>query len=237
MIRTIERSQMEYAGETRDYLLKNASWHQEDSPYKANIVIKMMARHAIKPATIADVGCGAGLVTELLARNFPNAAVAGYDISPDAAMFWPSRSAPNLSYANTDILQEDTVFDLLLTLDVFEHVEDYFGFLRALKPRARYHLFNIPLDMNVLKVLTGLHHARTKVGHLHYFDAYTACETLSDTGYAIVDSFISNATRGTAPRNLRQAIVAGPRLIASTLLGDRISAKLMGGSSLVVLTR
>ena len=44
-------------------------------------------------------------------------------------------------------------YDLILCIDVFEHVEDYIGFLKTLKNKSKYHIFNIPLDMCALKVL------------------------------------------------------------------------------------
>ena len=38
---------------------------------------------------------------------------------------------------------------------------------------SQYIIFNIPLDMNIVKLLTnGLKLARDEVGHLHYFNYY-----------------------------------------------------------------
>ena len=45
------------------------------------------------------------------------------------------------------------IFDLLLMLDVFEHVEDYIGLLRAVRSKAKQKLFHIPLDLSVQSVL------------------------------------------------------------------------------------
>ena len=228
---------MDYEAVGGGYLEANPTWHQEDSPYKAGFVQKMLDRNPGELKTIADVGCGAGLVAELMAKDNPGSSVTGYDIAPEAMHFWGQRSQANLQFKAEDILAVQDRYDLITCLDVFEHVEDYFGFLRRLRPRARRHIFNIPLDMNVLKMMTGLHYARKEVGHLHYFNAYTGEATLRDCGYAIEDRFISNAARATPPRNMRQRVVAGPRIVASMLLGDAITAKLMGGGSLVVMTR
>ena len=40
-------------------------------------------------------------------------------------------------------------FDVILVLDVIEHLEDYFSFLRTIKERALYKIFHIPLDLSV----------------------------------------------------------------------------------------
>jgi len=52
-------------------------------------------------------------------------------------------------------LEEDTYFDSLLCIDVFEHVEDYIGFVKTLKSKATYKIFHIPLDISVLSVIRG----------------------------------------------------------------------------------
>lgn len=79
-----------------------------------------------------------------------------------------------------------------------------------------------------------LRHAREEVGHLHYFNRYTAPETLKYTGFLVENAFLSAAFRSTPPRNPRQALVLVPRLLLS-LAGDRACAAVVDGYSLVVL--
>lgn len=216
------------------YLESNKNWHQEDSPYKAKLVSKAISRNKIQFTTCADVGCGAGLVTELLAKEFPTSTFEGLDLSNDAEEFWKTRlPLNNLSFKNENILDSKDRFDLVVCLDVFEHVEDYFGFLRKLSTKGKYFVFNIPLDMNVMKMLTpGIRFAREEVGHLHYFNHYTALQALADTGYKIRDSYLSPAFTSTMPRNVRQAAVLPIRLL-SLALGKRFASTMFGGMSLI----
>lgn len=217
-----------------EYLAHNATWHEEDSGYKASLVLKAIERNAVPHDTCCDVGCGAGLVTEILAERYVRSKFVGYDISTDAQKFWRHRkSLPNLSFSNEDLLSLDTVFDLVICLDVFEHVEDYFAFLRALRKKGRNFIFNIPLDMNVLKLITGHQFARDEVGHLHYFSKYTALETLKDCGYSVADARLSATFLGGPPKNIRQWLVLPIRLF-SLSLGLNTAAKFFGGISLVV---
>jgi SAM-dependent methyltransferase len=221
--------------EDGSYLELNRSWHQEDSPYKAGLVSKAISRNNIQFASCGDVGCGAGLVTELLAREFPSSSFEGFELSNDAEKFWKARrSLDNLAFRVDNILELQQVFDLVICLDVFEHVEDYFGFLRKLRTRGRHFIFNIPLDMNVMKLVTpGIKFAREEVGHLHYFNRYTALQALIDTGYKIQDSYLSSAFTATMPRNVRQAAILPIRLL-SLAFGKKWASTLFGGMSLVV---
>jgi ubiquinone/menaquinone biosynthesis C-methylase UbiE len=217
------------------YLQNNSNWHQEDSPYKASFVKKSIKRNNISFRTCADIGCGAGLVTELLAKEYPNSKFKGCDFSNDAAVFWEQRTkSDNLEFSNADITTESGQYDLVICLDVFEHIEDYYSFLRSVRGVGKKFIFNIPLDMNVMKVLiNGIEYARKEVGHLHYFSEYTALETLRDCGFKINDSFLSTAYLSTAPRSIRQLLVL-PFRLASLALGKSLGARIFGGQSLVV---
>ena len=217
------------------YLHHNQQWHQEDSPYKADLVMQML-RHAKQDfQTCADVGCGAGGVTSILAKTFSDKVFHGFDTSKDAARFWAAHAESNLTFSSQNIFDVQETFDLVLCLDVFEHVDDYIGFLRQLRKLGSSFVFNIPLDMSVAKLVTGgLRFVREEVGHLHYFNAYTAVETMTYAGYEIEHSCLSAMFRHTMPRNIRQVFMLAPRLLTS-VLGDRLSAILTGGYSLVVL--
>ncbi len=75
-------------------------------------------------------------------------------------------------------------------VDVFEHVEDYIGFLRKVARLARYGIFHIPLDISVQSILRDLPmNNRRTAGHLHYFMKDTALATLDYAGLEILDWF------------------------------------------------
>ena len=44
------------------YLAANPTWGIEDAAWKAIQVDRMLRKHRLSPATIIDVGCGAGYV-------------------------------------------------------------------------------------------------------------------------------------------------------------------------------
>jgi SAM-dependent methyltransferase len=215
------------------YLKSNAGWHQEDSSYKAKLVAGVL--DSLSAKSVLEIGCGAGEVLRDLAVRFPGIQFHGCDISADAAAFWEGKKAPNLSFTLANLLESDRRADVVLCLDVFEHVEDYMGFLKKLKSHGSYFVFNVPMDMCVMKLLSGgLKHAREEVGHLHYFNEWSAKATLADCGYQIEAAKLSPAFLKIPPRNFRQLLVVVPRIVAHFLLGSRLACKLLGGYSLIV---
>ncbi len=83
-----------------------------------------------------DVGCGAGLVAEPLARL--GAAVTGVDAAPEnvaAARAHAGLSGLAIDYRATDVAALDGLFDLVTCLEVIEHVPDPRFFVRALAAR------------------------------------------------------------------------------------------------------
>lgn len=220
------------------YLKNNPSWHIEESPFKVRQIQRMIERQALAPKTICDVGCGAGLVLAELQPHLPEDCVCwGYDVSPDALAMCANHGNDNLRFRLRDIRKDqcDTFFDLLLMLDVFEHVEDYMGLVRAVRSKAKQKLFHIPLDLSVQAVLrrNGLLLRRDHHAHLHYFTRETALRTLTDVGYTIVDYFYT-------PRCIElgdllvQKIVRIPRKLSFAVFPD-LTVRILGGYSLMVL--
>lgn len=220
------------------YAEVNQHWHSVDSPYKFGLVNRAIERNNLRFATCADVGCGAGLVTELAAQHYPNSRFDGFEPAPDASTFIDDRAnVDNLKFFKRDFFGTSNVYDLALCLDVFEHVEDYYSFLRKLREKADVFIFNIPLDLCVIKAATnGIGKVREEAGHLHYFNDFTALETLKDCGYTVEDAQFSAGFIGTPTSNLRQRLIYPVRLV-SLLFGKKIASRLFGGFSLVVVAR
>jgi len=222
-----------------EHLERNPDWHVHASSWKARHVLRMLRRHQLSEHTIGEVGCGAGEVLRQLQLKMDfRCVLSGYDISPQAIELARSRENERLHFKRADILQEpDTYFDLLLILDVVEHVEDYFAFLRALKSLARDKIFNFPLDLSVQALLRndGLMRRRRTYGHLHYFTKDLVLQSLTGEGYEVMDWFY--APFGIDfPVGLKGKIIRWPRMLFSAI-SDDLAARLLGGFSLFVLAR
>lgn len=221
-----------------DYLAKNPTWHAEDSPWKAAQIVAMLRKHQIKPSTMCEVGCGAGEVLVQLQHAFPDSQLSGWDISPQAIALAAHRANEQLQFHCGDFFTSTTEnWDVLLVLDVLEHVEDYFSFLRGLKDRSDYILFHIPLDLSVQAILRGLLlRWRHEVGHLHYFTRELALEALKETGYQILDSTYTTYAIDRPAATYTAHLARWPRRICYAL-NPHWTARILGGFCLLVLAQ
>jgi SAM-dependent methyltransferase len=222
-----------------EYLAKNPGWHVEESAWKARQVVRALRQNDIAPKTICDVGCGVGEVLRQLQASLDgDCRFWGYDISPQAIYLAQDRASETIRFELGDFGREtEQCFDLILVLDVIEHLPDYFGFLQRLKARSRYKIFHIPLDLSVQTVFrkNALLKRRDMYEHIHYFTKDTALRALRDCGYDVVDYFYT-------PRSLDFGLTLGqvllklPRRLLFAFDED-FAVRLLGGFSLLVLAR
>jgi SAM-dependent methyltransferase len=243
---------MKYAKESSDkamaqelytsgtYLEKNPTWHVEESPWKARQIMRMVMRNSIAPKTICEVGCGAGEVLKQLQEQMDSECLFwGYDISPQAFELSKSRANERLQFKLADIRKEQKAFfDLILIMDVIEHLEDYFSFLREIKPKSRYSLLHIPLDLSVQTVLrrNGLLKVRESYGHIHYFTKEIAIQTLKDVGYEVLDSFYTARATELPAHEISRNLLKLPRKLLFAMSQD-LAVHILGGWSLLVLAK
>ena len=227
---------------TGEYLEKHPGWHIEDSDWKASKIKEILQRNHIEFRSLVEVGCGAGGVIRKLCDEFSHPVRAyGYDISPQAIPLATELDTKNqVVYKCCDFLKEDTdVFDVLLLIDIFEHVENYLGFLRQIQQRAKYFVFHIPLDMHIQGLLRNKQAVlRERVGHLHYFSKETALLTLRDSGYEVIDWFYTREALEKPREELtwKRRIGNLPRRVLFPPFPD-LTVKLFGGFSLIVLAK
>lgn len=218
----------------------NPTWHVRDSPWKAGNILRMLSTNGVTPSTICEVGCGAGAILQRLQKTMPGPATfTGYEISPYAYELSKARESERLRFKMGDILDEaDAHYDLILMIDLIEHVEDLYGFLRKIREHGEMFVFHIPLDLSVQGLVRAkpLLEARESVGHIHYFYKDTALAVLQESGYDIIDWFYTPGALELTISSLRQRVANGPRKVLYRLHKD-LAVRILGGYSLMVLAR
>lgn len=221
------------------YQESNPTWHDEDAPWKARQIEAILRKNSPPMKSVCEVGCGAGGILIELASKFPASEFTGYEISPQAFGMAQRKNSPSVKFHLADLLEQpDAHFDVLLIIDVIEHVEDYIGFVRRLKPLAQTKIFHIPLDLSAQSVtrMWPILNLRQSVGHLHYFTKDTALATLTGCGYKIVD-WTYTASRLELPNQaLSSQIVSTPRRLLHKINPD-LNVRVLGGYSLLVMAQ
>jgi len=222
------------------YQEKNPTWHIEDSPWKAKQILNIIRKNNLQPNKICENGCGAGEILNQLYLQMPdNCLFFGYEISPQAFELCKQKEKDRLKFYLEDLLKNDTVFfDIVLCIDVLEHIEDCYDFLKSLRKKGQYKIFHIPLDISVQSVLRSfpILKARQNVGHIHYFTKETALATLEDTGYEILDYFYTAGSIDLPAKSFKSLLTKLPRKIIYKLSKD-LTVRILGGYCLMVLAK
>jgi hypothetical protein len=163
----------------------------------------------------------------------------GYDISPQVLDLAQAKADARLTFRLGSLPEcGEQPFDLVLLIDLIEHLEDYFGFLRSIRCRGRYTLLHVPLELSAQGALrSGFFTAvRESAGHLHYFSKATLLAVLAETGYEAIDHQYTAGAVDFPPTSLRMRWARLPRRAVARLRQD-LAARLLGGFSLLVLAR
>lgn len=219
------------------YAADNPDWHEADAPWKAAQVLSLLRRHGLAPRRVVELGCGTGGVIDGVAAGLGVGVDAlGLDLSPQAIARAGQRARDGLRFEQGT--EPPPGCELLLLIDVIEHLEDPFALLRRVRDRATHHLLHIPLELSAQTVLRGepLLHARRQVGHLHHYTCGTALALLRDCGYEVLDWRYTAAALDRPRAGLGPLMLRLPRRVLFALAPD-FAVRLLGGWSLLVLAR
>jgi SAM-dependent methyltransferase len=220
-----------------DYVNKNPTWDLEDSPWKASLVTRVLRDKGISPVSICDVGCGAGRVLLELRSAYPDAELFGFDIAPAAERFWrePESAGARLTVGDFLALNNRT-YDVLLILDVLEHLGDPRAFLMGIRGAARHYVLHIPLDLSALSVAREqpLLTVRRKVGHIHYFTKNLALSLIEESGFRVTRWGYTGAAFKAPQRTWKTRLAMAPRWVAQRYDKDW-AVRALGGETLIVL--
>jgi 2-polyprenyl-3-methyl-5-hydroxy-6-metoxy-1,4-benzoquinol methylase len=233
---TINKVNKIYSDKT--YLSNNSDWHSSDSKWKTNHINYILKKNNIYPLSVVDIGCGSGDIIYNLSLLYKKTLFHGFDVSIDAYKIAKKKTNKRIKFKILDLKSINYKYECLLCIDVFEHVENYLYFLKSIKNKAKYKVFHIPLDMNVIGLLKTdiIIWARKYLGHLHYFNKKTALSTLEYCKYRIIDSYITTPIFISNPNTFKQYLL---KYLAKTvaLFSKNYAAKLFPGFSLIVLAK
>ncbi len=220
------------------YQYKNPGWFREDSAWKAKAINELITKNRLRPANITEVGCGVGEILLQLAELVKEAdSFTGYDIAPFAIEAARKKETDRVHFYLGDFGEAmKTPTDLLLVIDVIEHIPDYYSFLQKLRSKSTHFIFHVPLDLSCRTLLKPqvIWQQRKDAGHLHYFSKEHVLWMLNDNGFTIVDvEYTFSETDRNTPRSFKDYIKKQARRF-SFFISKELSIKLWGGYSIMI---
>ena len=230
-----------------DYTKKNHSYHIEDSEFKWKNFVKILKKSNLnldEVNSLSDVGCGSGqiLIHANNSKLFNQQCIFdGYDINPDAINA-AKKNSKKVNFFNEDFINlKEIKRNLIIAADVFEHIQDTYNFLKKLRDKGDFFLFNIPLEISLFSMIRKKNifkHSFENVGHLHFYTKRTALLTLENIGFKILNYNLVNNRFEEFRKNkkIHSLIINIPQYILEKL-SKNSACSIFGGYSLVVLAK
>ncbi len=135
-------------------------------------------------AVIMEIGCSSGFLIRDLAKSFPEAVIVGADVVKQP-LYRLAKTLPGIPLIRFDLLQcplPDQSVDVLIMLNVLEHIEDDVGALQK--------AFNLlkPGGSLIVEVPAGPYLYDSYDAELHHFRRYSAAELqhkLTNAGFKV----------------------------------------------------
>jgi ubiquinone/menaquinone biosynthesis C-methylase UbiE len=189
----------------RTYVCNNPSLHTEDSQFKFENIESLLNDVPIRNGhlRILDVGGGAGLLGLYVHRYFENRNVMvtmhALDLSEEMLKLQKLNNANLEKVFNCGIENfSERNYDLVLMIDVIEHIPDYSLAAETLNRISNYVIYNIPIEINASDLLRNVFNKFTfyreqtrLLGHLHFFSYIRAKSFLKDKHNFMKGYFIS----------------------------------------------
>lgn len=228
-----------------EYAVAHPTWHAEDSPWKAKQILKILRPCLSSQGfmRICEIGCGVGVVLAELQGNLRELKVesvcVGYDVAPAAIKQAIDIHGQSdiLRFECCDVLSKPALeCDLCLLIDVLEHLLDPVGFLQELHHRGvRQFIVNLPLENSLINIVRGkTDPRRSRVGHLHFWDTYSALSIIERAGLRVVQWFYAHEVDVDIRYHRTKASVLAyvPRKLLLAM-APKLCVHLLGGASML----
>lgn len=177
---------------TDEYLAMNSSLHEEDSSWKIEKILPLVDKFVLQvnktEINMLDVGGGAGLILKAVAEYIEERykiKVNKYflDLSPGMLNVQKQNNVDFVEAFNETISQtsiSNKKIDLVLMIDILEHVPDDIAALKELARISNYVIFKVPLENSLLgefqKILKGnvdmKKLSEEKYGHVNFYSYF-----------------------------------------------------------------
>jgi SAM-dependent methyltransferase len=162
-------------------------WRALCAQNKADHVAELAARLPEPPRTVAEVGCGDGVLLSALEARGVGEVRHGFEISERAVALAAGR--PEIDrverFDGITLPAPDDAYDLGVLSHVLEHVPEPGPLLRETARVARAVVVEVPLEDNRSASRSSARRGREQVGHLHRFSREDVHALATAAGLAV----------------------------------------------------
>ena len=196
---------------TDRYIIQNPSLHEEDSPWKISkilpLVDKFIGEVNKEKINILDVGGGAGFILKAVStyiESHHHARVDKFvlDLSPGMLEIQKKNNS-DLKRAFNEDMRKTSIgnkeIDLVLLIDVLEHVSDTTVALEELRRISNFVIFKVPLEDNLCtKTWNFINRGKPRkrsienLGHINYYNFRKLKQQIEKHLGCILDSYFTN---------------------------------------------
>lgn len=136
-----------------DVLMKYEGWHWWFQ-CRNSLILSLIKRFSTSKDRILEIGCGNGLVTEAIDKEFKGSEVIGTEFL-EAGLVNARARLPNVTFQQLDArdLDDSTKFDIICAFDVLEHIDADTDVMTAVRTalkddRSRFYI-TVPQHMSL----------------------------------------------------------------------------------------
>lgn len=123
--------------EAFSFLIKYEDWHWWFQT-RNRLILKLIRKFGKSNKNILEIGCGNGLVTEAINREFPESEVVGTEFL-EAGLVNARKRLPNVKFEQLDArdLNSSRQFDIVCAFDVLEHIDADLAVMKSVRDVLR----------------------------------------------------------------------------------------------------
>jgi len=196
---------------SNEYIVKNPSLHEEDSPWKVRKIIPLVDRAVSnlnrKEINLLDAGGGAGLILKAVSvyieeKHGIKVNRFALDLSP-AMLKIQKKNNPDLKKAlSEDVCKTslgDKEIDLMLVIDLLEHISNPVEALEEIKRISRFAIFKVPMEGNLsLRIWNFINRGKPRrrlvktIGHINVYSFGKLKRRIEKHAGRVLDSYFTN---------------------------------------------
>ncbi|MDC3408807.1 class I SAM-dependent methyltransferase [Burkholderiales bacterium] len=189
------------------YVKKNPTLHAEDAHFKFGFIQNLLQKCEFGGATVRvlDVGGGAGvlgrLVCDYLVSEGYEVICDAYDLSEEMLAEQIANNAYICSATSDFSKIKRYSYDLVLLVDVIEHVHENAKLAKELNNIGKYFLYNVPIERNLFDWLRNIYmrdsyyiSQRESLGHINFY-SYAESKNFIRTHHYLIDYIFAGYAR------------------------------------------